>query len=98
LPEAPAPAGGGFEISVDGDPVLCTAGQSLAAAMIAAGRTSWRSTRLAHAERGLFCGIGVCFDCLVTVNGMRSVRACLSAALPGDVVVTDVGSDVADAG
>jgi aerobic-type carbon monoxide dehydrogenase small subunit (CoxS/CutS family) len=81
---------GGFEISVDGDPLTCVAGQSLAAAMIAAGQ--------AHAERGVFCGIGVCFDCLVTVNGVRSVRACLSAAQPGDVVVTESGSDVADAG
>jgi 2Fe-2S iron-sulfur cluster binding domain len=89
---------GRFEVSVDGEPVSCVAGQSLAAAMIAAGRQSWRSTRHAHAERGLFCGIGVCFDCLVTVNGVRSVRACLSAAQPGDVVVADTGSDVADAG
>jgi aerobic-type carbon monoxide dehydrogenase small subunit (CoxS/CutS family) len=90
LPDPVAPGGQQVvEITVDGEPVRCTEGQSLAAGMIAAGRPTWRRTRVEHADRGLFCGIGVCFDCLVTVNGVRSVRACLSAARPGDAVVTE---------
>ncbi|WP_297362048.1 2Fe-2S iron-sulfur cluster-binding protein [Mycetocola sp.] len=36
----------------------------------------------------MFCGIGVCFDCLVEVNGDRDVRACQRRAVDGDVVVT----------
>ena len=35
----------------------------------------------------MFCGIGVCFDCLVTVNGV-SARACLVEAKPGDVITS----------
>jgi hypothetical protein len=84
------------EITVDGVPVRCVLGQSLAAAMIAAGRVSWRQSRFDHEERGLFCGIGVCFDCLVTVNGVRSVRACVSATKAGDVVVTELGIGESD--
>ena len=84
------------EITVDGVPVQCVDGQSLAAGMVAAGRLAWRRTRFAPAERGLFCGIGVCFDCLVTVNGVRSVRACMSAARAGDVAVTEGPSGEAD--
>ena len=34
----------------------------------------------------MFCGIGVCFDCVVEVNGLRDVRACLRRAQDGDVV------------
>ena len=71
-------------------------GQTVGAALINAGISSWRVTRRGGARRGLFCGIGVCFDCLVTVNGARSVRACLAAAEPGDVVLTEHGTGHAD--
>lgn len=61
-------------------------GQSVAAALVAAGIRSWRQTRHDAAPRGLFCGIGACFDCLVTINGVPSQRACLVPARDGDVV------------
>jgi aerobic-type carbon monoxide dehydrogenase small subunit (CoxS/CutS family) len=75
-------------ISVDGRPVRCRAGQTIAAALISAGEVAWRTTRRTGEPRGLFCGIGVCFDCLVTVNGDGPLRACLVAARPGDEVRT----------
>ncbi|HLH47274.1 MAG TPA: (2Fe-2S)-binding protein [Acidimicrobiales bacterium] len=77
------------EIVVDGHPLLAPEGCSLAAALVAGGRASWRTTRRAGEPRGLSCGIGVCFDCLVTVNGISGVRACLVEAAAGDVVVTE---------
>ncbi|MFE3453608.1 (2Fe-2S)-binding protein [Nonomuraea sp. NPDC059194] len=77
-----------FEITVDGRPVPVIPGQSVGAALHAAGITSWRTTRHGGRPRGLFCGIGVCFDCLVTVNGRESQRACLVEAMPGDEVTT----------
>ena len=80
-----------FTITFDGDPVVAVAGQTIAAALIASGRPSWRTTRRGSEPRGVFCGIGVCFDCLVTVNGSRSARACLVAASPGDVVTSEGG-------
>ncbi|HEY8458505.1 MAG TPA: (2Fe-2S)-binding protein [Actinopolymorphaceae bacterium] len=80
------------EITVDGEPVAVKEGQTVAAALLAAGRRGWRTTRSGR-PRGLFCGIGVCFDCLVTVNGRSAVRACLEPARPGDVVTTDGTAD-----
>lgn len=77
-----------FEITVDGRPVPVTPGQTVGAALHAAGIRSWRTTRLGGRPRGLFCGIGVCFDCLVTVNGRPPERACLLQARPGDEVTT----------
>jgi predicted molibdopterin-dependent oxidoreductase YjgC len=85
-----------FSISFDGEPIEVVAGQTIAAALIAAGRLGWRVTRGAGEPRGLFCGIGVCYDCLVRVNDARSVRACLTAAQPGDVVSTEYGSAYAE--
>jgi hypothetical protein len=53
--------------------------------LLGAGQRQWRITA-AGAPRGVFCGIGVCFDCLVEVDGLRDVRACLRRAQDGDVV------------
>lgn len=67
----------------DGEPVRALAGQSLGGALIASGRRSWRTTRREGRPRGLFCGIGVCFDCLVSVDGRPNQRACLVTVDPG---------------
>ncbi|MFC4590089.1 (2Fe-2S)-binding protein [Sphaerisporangium corydalis] len=77
----------GFPIRVDGRPVTAVPGQTIGAVLYANGIRSWRTTR-AGRPRGLFCGIGVCFDCLVTVNGEASLRACRTEARPGDEVTT----------
>lgn len=76
----------------DAHDVTADSGQSVAAALIASGRRSWRRTRATGAARGVFCGIGICFDCLVTVNGKPNQRACLIEVCDGDVVVTQDGA------
>ncbi|MET8159006.1 (2Fe-2S)-binding protein [Sphaerisporangium sp. NPDC005289] len=78
----------GFPITVDGRPVVAVRGQTVGAVLYANGVRSWRATRLGGRPRGLFCGIGVCFDCLVTVNGEPSLRACQTEARSGDEVTT----------
>ena len=40
--------------------------------------------------RGIYCGIGICNDCLVTVNGNQNIRACVTKAKSGLVVFTGV--------
>ncbi|MEV1333376.1 (2Fe-2S)-binding protein [Micromonospora costi] len=66
-----------------GVPVPAEPGQSVAAALIAAGIPAWRTTRRGGRPRGVFCGIGICFDCLITVDGVPDQRACLVAAADG---------------
>jgi hypothetical protein len=75
-------------ISIDGTPTNGRPGQTIAGILLTSGRSAWRRTSGASAPRGLFCGIGVCFDCLITVNGDRDVRACQRRAHDGDVVET----------
>src|SRR5690242_9891437 len=75
-------------IVVDGVTLTGVAGQSIAGVLMAAGRQSWRTTARQGRPRGIFCGIGVCFDCLVTVNDLRDVRACQRRAADGDEVTT----------
>ncbi|WP_068425350.1 (2Fe-2S)-binding protein [Piscicoccus intestinalis] len=80
------------EFSFDGRPVPFRPGQTVGAALVADGRLSWRSTRRHSAPRGIFCGIGVCFDCLVTVDGRPNERACLVPAADGLRVSTQEGT------
>ena len=84
--------------SFDGAPVPFTGGQSVGAALIAAGVTSVRRTRRQGRPRGLFCGIGVCFDCLLRIDGAPNQRACLVAAGPDMVVQTQDGTGQDDLG
>jgi len=80
----------------DGQWVEFCDGWTVGAALTAAGIRSWRTTRVTSRPRGLFCGIGVCFDCLVTVNGRPSLRACLLPAQPRDDVTTQSGTGLND--
>ncbi|MFI8089698.1 (2Fe-2S)-binding protein [Streptomyces sp. NPDC086080] len=81
------------EIVVDGESLPFVEGQTVAAALVAVGRVAWRTTRVGHRPRGVFCGIGVCFDCLVTIDGSGGQRACLVPARPGMTVTTGEGDD-----
>jgi predicted molibdopterin-dependent oxidoreductase YjgC len=75
-------------IQFDGAPIEGVAGQSIAGVVLASGPLAFRRTSVSGKPRGVFCGIGVCFDCLVEVNGDRDVRACQRRAVDGDVVIT----------
>jgi predicted molibdopterin-dependent oxidoreductase YjgC len=80
------------QFDFDGSVVEYRPGQTVGAALVAAGTLSWRTTRSAGRPRGLFCGIGVCFDCLVTIDGHPNQRACLVVARDGMRVDTQEGT------
>jgi predicted molibdopterin-dependent oxidoreductase YjgC len=74
--------------SFDGTALEAPRGMTIGAALLANGIVSWRRTRAGGRPRGIFCGVGVCFDCLVDVDGRRAVRACLVPVRDGDEVHT----------
>ena len=80
------------DVTVDGHPVTAHAGQTVAAVLLANGRDTWRTTRVHDRPRGIFCGIGACQDCLVTVNGLADVRACQRTIATGDAITTQTGA------
>ncbi len=73
---------GPFHISFEGRPVAARVGQSVVAALTGAGVRELRETRSTR-NRGMFCGMGVCQDCLVEIDGVPSRRACMEPARPG---------------
>ena len=75
-------------ISVNAQAVTVAAGTIVAAALAQAGVTRFR--RSVHGEsRGPLCGMGVCFECRVTINGQPHCRSCLTLCEPGMEVRTD---------
>ena len=87
----PLPAGGDVaRIVVDGEAVTTTPGISLAAALLAQSGAFSRQTRTG-AKRTAFCMMGVCFDCLVEVDGIPNTQACMTAVRDGMVVKRQIG-------
>lgn len=78
-------------IVVDGLPVPAFEGESVAAALLAAGTRVLRTTARHGAPRGLYCGIGVCFECVMTVDGRPNVRTCQAPVRDGMQVETQRG-------
>jgi D-hydroxyproline dehydrogenase subunit gamma len=75
-------------IWLDGQPHEVMADIPLGAALhrLCGGRL--RLTAKRRQPRGLFCGLGTCFDCLVTIDGTPDRRACLVATREGMQVST----------
>lgn len=77
-----------IRIEFDGQPLDGRDGQSIGGILLSNGHHTWRTA--GGAERGIFCGIGICQDCVVTVNGVEGVRACQRTACDGDRVEREV--------
>lgn len=84
--------GAAFTFAFDGQPVEAYPGETVGAALLAAGINRFRITARSAMPRGLYCGMGVCWECLVTVDGSPSVRACTTEARPGMRVETQHGA------
>lgn len=74
-----------IEISFEGCRIAARSGETVAAALIAAGEKHFRTTQRGE-PRGIFCGMGVCQDCLVTIGGRANQRACMTMVKAGMTV------------
>jgi predicted molibdopterin-dependent oxidoreductase YjgC len=74
------------KISVDGNTIEAFEGESIAAAMYAAGMRVHRTTPKNDEPRGIFCNIGRCTDCIMKVDGQPNVRTCVTRVKDGMVV------------
>lgn len=79
------------EIFVDGKPIEAREGEMIAAALTAAGIRAFRKTAIKHKPRGIFCAIGRCTDCAMTVDGVPNVRTCVTRVRDGMRIETQDG-------
>jgi predicted molibdopterin-dependent oxidoreductase YjgC len=76
-------------IRVDGRPMEALEGEPIAAALMASGVKVFRRTRKRRQPRGIFCAIGRCTDCIMTVDGMPNVRTCVTPVREGMEIRTE---------
>jgi D-hydroxyproline dehydrogenase subunit gamma len=94
LPEA-QPGSSSVPVTIDGRPFGAREGDSVAATMLAAGVQACRTTPVYGALRGPFCMIGVCFDCLVTIDGQPNRQGCLTPVRAGMRIECQSGARMA---
>jgi hypothetical protein len=79
-------------IEANGSRIQALPGQSVAAALIQAGIWQFRLHPITGESRGPYCGMGVCFECELEIDGVPDTRACLVTVRPGMVIKTDRAS------
>jgi predicted molibdopterin-dependent oxidoreductase YjgC len=73
-------------LQFEGRPLAAPEGVSVAAALLLGGAGPFRTTPVTSAPRAPFCMMGVCFDCLVEVDGAPNRQACLTPVREGMVI------------
>ena len=83
-------------VTIDGTACTARAGDSVAATLIAAGAVDCRTTPVSGAQRGPFCMMGVCFDCLVVIDGHPNQQGCMVPVRDGMCIERQQGARVVD--
>lgn len=79
-------------IYYDGQSIDAFSGEPIAAALIAIGVKKFRITQKNRENRGLFCAIGRCTDCVMIVDGIPNTRTCITPVRDGMTVETQEGT------
>ncbi|RLC20008.1 MAG: (2Fe-2S)-binding protein [Deltaproteobacteria bacterium] len=74
---------------VNGKKILAYEGESVHAALTAAGIRNFRTSKTGE-PRGVFCGMGICYECLVTINNIPDQRACMTQVKDKMKIITEV--------
>jgi sarcosine oxidase subunit alpha len=69
-----------IKLLVNGKEITAYKGETVLAALIAAGYKSLKQNPVSQDPRGALCGMGVCFECTVTIDGIPNVRSCMTEA------------------
>lgn len=70
-------------VTIDGHAFAARAGDTVAATLIGAGMADCRTTPVSGMARGPYCMMGVCFDCLVVIDGRPNQQGCMIAVAEG---------------
>lgn len=78
-------------LTIDGVPVTATPGETVAAVLLRQTQAASRTTPVKESPRAPYCMMGVCFDCLASVDGVASTQTCLVTVKDGMQVLRQYG-------
>ncbi|MCV9907688.1 (2Fe-2S)-binding protein [Brucella sp. HL-2] len=79
-------------ITFDGMPFEVGAGQTVAAALLAQGINALRKSVVGNQPRAPYCLMGVCFECLVQIDGVENRQACMTVVREGMSISSQTGA------
>lgn len=79
-------------IRFDGTPLTVPSGTTVAAALLMSGITQFRTTPVSASSRAPWCMMGVCFDCLLEIDGKPNSQGCMTAVIDNMDVRTQSGA------
>ena len=80
------------QLTFEGEAITAHAGETVAAALLAAGFPSGRQTPVSGSPRGPYCMMGACFDCLVEIDGEANRQGCMTQVRDGMVIKRMTGA------
>ena len=86
------PAQATLRLMFEGQPLAARAGDTVAAALLAGEVGAFRTTPVSGAPRAAYCMMGVCFECLVEIDGVPNRQACLTEAVDGMQIRRQIGA------
>ena len=78
-----------LQVIIDGKTVDAFEGETVATVLAAQGMRVFGHKDKTGQPRGIYCGMGICYECLVTVDGLHNVRACQTYIMEGMVIETE---------
>lgn len=81
-------------ITINGKPFKAAAGETVAAAVLVSGFRQTRTTSISGSPRAPFCLMGVCYECLMVINGQPNQRACREYVAEGMCIESQQGTGV----
>ena len=79
-------------IYLDGETLQVNTGLSVAAVLLSHSHHFNRTTPISGKKRAPFCMMGVCYDCLMIINGQPNQRSCSIQVQEGMVIEKQVGT------
>ncbi len=80
------------EITIEGHKVVALEGETVAAAVMHSGLRPTRTTAVSGAGRAPYCMMGVCFECLMNIDGKPNTQACMTEVSEGMVITVQQGA------
>ncbi|WP_145032939.1 (2Fe-2S)-binding protein [Pantoea ananatis] len=85
------PTENAIEVEIDGEKVRCYPGDTVAAVVMLKYPSAYRHTVITNSPRMPFCMMGVCFECLVEIDGVPNQQGCVRTVTPGMKIARRLG-------
>jgi predicted molibdopterin-dependent oxidoreductase YjgC len=79
-----------IKIKINGKETIAYRSATVLDSLMASGYKALKKSRKLHENRGPFCGMGICYECQVNINGVPNQRACMTEAKDKMVILIDV--------